>query len=343
MIYHVTCNTDNNYAQHCCAMLCSLFENNKELKFHVHILTHSLSNETTDVIKKLCQRYHSELTIYDVDESKLEGVKFRKFIPLTKAAYYRILLPEIIDKSISKILYLDCDIIVLGNIKELFDIRLDNYALAACEDLCPADDCHRRQLEMDINDKAFCSGLMMVNLKFWRDHSSEMALLEFSKKDRTPIYYHDQDALNYVFKGQWYSLPFKWGKGPHGLAIIDKRHRYSDIIEYVNSPGLIHYANYIKPWSDVWTPRRKYYNKYLRLSEYPNIKISHVNMNVRMKAWMWNLRYYLNGYIRPFVPNFIEIIIKDVCNLLLTIYTIVLRPKSLNSLRLNLWLNKYKI
>ena len=92
MIYHVTCNTDDNYLQHCCAMLCSLFENNKEMTFHVHLLTHSLAADGKSFLNSLCQRYGYKINVYDVDEMKLEGVKFRKNRPLTKAAYYRILL-----------------------------------------------------------------------------------------------------------------------------------------------------------------------------------------------------------------------------------------------------------
>ena len=41
--YHITCSTDDNYVQHCMAMLCSLFENNAGYVFHVHLLHHALS------------------------------------------------------------------------------------------------------------------------------------------------------------------------------------------------------------------------------------------------------------------------------------------------------------
>ena len=137
MIYHVTCNTDDNYLQHCCAMLCSLFENNQEMRFHVHLLTHSLAADSKLFLNSLCQRYGHEISVYNVEESKLNGVKFRKNRPLTKAAYYRILLPEILHENIERVLYLDCDIIVLGSVKELYEIDLSEYALAACQDACP--------------------------------------------------------------------------------------------------------------------------------------------------------------------------------------------------------------
>ena len=42
-MYNITCNTDDNYAQHCTAMLCSLFENNKDEEITVHVLCGNLS------------------------------------------------------------------------------------------------------------------------------------------------------------------------------------------------------------------------------------------------------------------------------------------------------------
>lgn len=342
MKYHVTCNTDDNYAQHCCAMLCSLFENNKDLIFHIHLLIKKLNEENLKSINDLCKKYHNEITTYTVNESRLEGVKFRKKRPLTKAAYYRILLPEILDKNIDKILYLDCDIIVLGSVKELYEIELDNYALAACQDVSPYTELHRRQLGLDLQSKAFCSGLMMINIKYWRENNSIDKLIEYSKRDREIVYLHDQDALNYVFKNKWYVLPYKWGKTPYSIAIIDEMQKQFDIDEYVYNARILHYASPLKPWFDVWTPDKKYYTKYLSMSGFHNCVFTHVNKSTRIKAWISNVRYYLNRYIHPLIPNIIEIIILDIFNIIVLIFTIVFKPITFSKKILFLWLKKYK-
>lgn len=325
MIYHVTCNTDDNYAQHCCAMLCSLFENNKDMEFHVHILTHGLSEDNTNQIGKLCDRYNCIHTIYEVDESRLEGVKFRKVCPLTKAAYYRILLPDILDDSIEKILYLDCDIIVLNNISEIFQVELVGYALAACVDACPYNSHHRNQLGLSMTDHAFCSGVMMINLKYWREHHAVERLLEFSKRDRYPVFLHDQDALNYVFKRQWLVLPPKWNRGVLSFFAMAPGERDFDFHEYSFDSKILHYANHmVKPWFDVRFPERGYYMKYLLLSNFPNPKFIHRTFGQRAVVYKSSLFYYLNLYIRPLVPDFVEIIVKDICDLaLLSVYLII--------------------
>lgn len=50
-MYNITCNTDDNYAQHCNAMLCSLFENNKDEEITVHVLCGNLSETNRQLIK----------------------------------------------------------------------------------------------------------------------------------------------------------------------------------------------------------------------------------------------------------------------------------------------------
>ena len=325
--YHVICNTDDNYAQHCCAMLCSLFENNKGNVFHINILTHCLSETNASQINDLVNRYHSSITIHDVDETKLEGVKFRKNRPLTKAAYYRILLPEILDEGIETVLYLDCDIIILDKIVDIYDINIQNYALAACIDACPYNSHHRNQLGLSMTDLAFCSGVMLINLKYWREHEAEKKLLEYSKCEREPVYLHDQDALNYVFRNQWLVLPPKWNRGVLSFFQILPNEKLFDYEEYDITPKLIHYAsNIAKPWYKVCFPERSYYIKYLKLSEFKGVKFDKRTFSQRMKVYKASIIYYMGKYVRPWVPNFIELIIKDILDIIIMLFLLVGNP-----------------
>ena len=341
MTYHVTCNTDENYLQHCCAMLCSLFENNRDIHFHVHLLTHGLQHERISFLNGLCSRYQNELSVYNVDESKLDGVKFRENRPLTKAAYYRVLLPEILSTEIDKILYLDCDIIVLGSVKDLYNIELNGLALAACQDASPYNNLHRIQLGLDLKGKAFCSGIMVINLEYWKETEAEEQLLEISKRERGKIYLHDQDALNYVFKGRWYVLPYKWNISPLSIAVLDNSQKGFDHFEYAFDPRVLHFASPAKPWFNVWTPQQKYYLKYLNLSGFPNPKMKDVDLAFKLNTYKNVLRYYINRYIHPLVPDIVEILFKDILNLFKLLLSILKGPKRLNNFLFRRWLEKY--
>lgn len=105
--YHITCSTDDNYVQHCMAMLCSLFENNAGYIFHVHLLHHALSKHGQQLITALCQRYSCAISFYDIDEQYTSEFKISESHPnLSVATYYRIFLPSLLTADIDKILYL---------------------------------------------------------------------------------------------------------------------------------------------------------------------------------------------------------------------------------------------
>ncbi|WP_455667557.1 glycosyltransferase family 8 protein [Phocaeicola sp.] len=313
-MYNVTCNTDDNYAQHCMAMLCSLFENNKEETIAVHVLCNTLSDVYRTSLKKLADAYSQSIKFYSVDEMPLENVQFRSKRPLTKAAYYRLLLSSIL-VGIDKVLYLDCDMIILGKIRDLFELELDNYALAAVLDSMPYSEKHQRQLNLPINASCFCSGIMLINLEYWRKHDVESQLLDFARRKRNPIYLHDQDVLNYVLHNQWFMLSPKWNHNPSGISysICFKPYHNADMIY---TPSVIHYcSNVFKPWYKGPCPGRKYYMCYLKLSNYPHPQFVELSFGRYICLHYYYVRQMILK-LRPIMPKLIVMLISDVINIL---------------------------
>lgn len=200
--FHICCSTDENYAAPCTVMLLSFAMSNPGYSWHVHVLYSSLPLSTREKILYSVKQNCGNITIefHEVDAGMLHGGGFRSIAPLTTAAYYRLLLPTVLS-SLSKMLYLDCDILVLKGISPLFDIDMTHYAVAAMEDILKLKDEHRLQLNLSYADGYFNSRVIMVNLYYWREHDGERRLLEFSKMERK-VFSHDQDALNHVFKKQ---------------------------------------------------------------------------------------------------------------------------------------------
>lgn len=295
MNFDVVINVDDNYIQHCMAMLCSLFVNNSEHTIFLHVLTKSLTEENKKLIGDLSSKYNNKCSFYNVDESPLEGVQFRSKRPLSKAAYYRLLLSSVLPQEVEKVFYLDCDIIVLRDVSEIFQLELEGYALAASLDNFPYTQQHRLQLSMEVGERTFCSGVMLVNLKYWREHNCEPRLLEYAKRHRKEVHLHDQDVLNYLFKKKWFLLPPKWNR----CAYVHQCTKYNgykdfDYREFRETPMLLHYAAVdIKPWYDVYTPFKSAYMKYLRLSGYQSVKMGHVCFTKKMSLLYFTAKFYI--------------------------------------------------
>lgn len=305
MKFDVVINTDDNYIQHCMAMLCSLFENNKSHNIDIHVLTHHLNEKNRTWIKKISNRYENNCYFYIVDESRLGNVQFRKERPLSKAAYYRLLLSSILPDSIKKILYLDCDIIVLRDVSEIFALEIEDYALAATLDNFPYSQQHRLQLHLEVDDRTFCSGVMLVNLCYWRKHSSEEQLLEYANRHRKEVYLHDQDVLNYQFKRKWFLLPPKWNRTALSLFPTPfYAYKHFDYKDYRKFPMLIHYADLtVKPWMKIKMPNKKYYLTYLKQSKYTHIKFESVTFPKKLLIYRRYIILYLKRIIE-LVKNF---------------------------------------
>ncbi len=296
---HISCSTDDNYAQHCGVMLCSLFENNKDSVFIIHILMNerTLSGDNCQKLRALVEKYHSTCVFHDVDCSKIQGMPDRKIRPLGAAAYYRLLYTSIFDESVHSVLYLDCDIVVNGNIDAIFELELDDYALAAVQDVECYSDEHRMQIPIPYERCMFCSGVMYVNLDFWRRHNVEEKLLYYARKVRNRCL-HDQDALNAVFHHKWFRLPPKWNKFNSGYIRKEDFLTRKDMEEYLKYPVIIHFLSNLKPWQDIPGLRyRNLYYKYLALTVWkdftPQRRENESYYGLRKMIFFSNMRLWL--------------------------------------------------
>lgn len=342
MNINIACSTDNNYLQHCSAMLCSLFENNKEHSVTVHLLHHGLSKDGQNFLLQLAKRYNNAIHFYDIDVERL-GKLFidKQWHPtLSIACYYRLLLSSLLDDSIEEVLYLDCDIIVLGDLSPLFKIDMTNYGVAAVEDISPENDKHRQIMGLSFGQNAFCSGVLLLNLKYWREHNSEHNLIEYAQKMGDQLIMEDQDVLNHEFRNNWFKLPYKYMRTPMAIVPLNKQQRWSDIEEYRNSPIIMHYASHTKPWLDISIPDGEYYWKYVRISQFPNPIKARTADRYRKSIRITKIRYYINYYIHPFIPDLLELLMKDVYNLVKLILLLP-NPKKLKDYRIRRWLSKY--
>ena len=264
--YHVGCSTDDNYVHHASVMICSLLDNNKAEDIVVHVLYDGLSEGNMSFLRSLTERYGSEIVYHKVDVARLDGVRFRTVRPLSMAAYFRLLLSTIITDA-DRILYLDVDTAVLGDISPLFRLDMKNYALAAVKDAVPCFDDHRMSISLPYDKDYFCSAVMMINLEYWREHGSEARLLEFAKMERT-VFCHDQDALNHVFRDEWYQLPPKWNRFNMNYIPSSGFRDYKDRYEYYHAPVIIHFSDY-NPFAGYYLVKfASVYRHYLDLSGY---------------------------------------------------------------------------
>ena len=192
---------------------------------------------------------------------------------ITHAAYFRLLAARLLPDSIDKLIYLDADVLVRHDLTELWNYDVeDNYCLAAIDIACPFVDAKQadvkykkslpylaaispirnwRELGLDGSAPYFNSGVMVINLKRWREEQIENQLLACLRDNPEYVWCWDQYALNVVFAGQWKALPGKWNQGVHVFEYPDESCSPiapKEFLEMRNDPALIHFTTEFKPW-----------------------------------------------------------------------------------------------
>ena len=273
---------DHNYIRHLSVAILSLLTNNKNSYFNIYIINIDITLEEWLLLvglDKLKQNY-----FFDVKINAGELDELVTNFHFSKANYYRLFIPETVPYD--KALYIDADVVIKGDINELWDIVIDDVFLAAVEDV--GFDRHN-DLEMNPNSKYFNSGVMLLNLKKWREVSVKSKVIEFVKRKPDAIHFVDQCGLNAVIDGHWKPAHPKFNMQSIFLEISSYgagKINMKNIEIAIKSPVIIHYTGSSKPWHFLNThPYKNEYWRYRKLTPYKR-SISEELTALNISKWL---------------------------------------------------------
>lgn len=247
----IVCSIDENYIEYCGVMLASLFVHTPDEKFRVHIICSSkVEKAGKKRLKVFCEKHQAEVYFYDVDYSLIKDFPIRKQDHLSLAAYLRLFMSELIPSNINKILYLDCDLIVVDSIKELWEKNIDNIAVAAVEERSPFDTESPVTLKYPVEYSYFNSGVMLINLQKWREKKFVEACKSYIASNYENIKLHDQDVLNALLYKEKQFISIRWILMDFFLYASPEiqPERKKDWDDALKSPAIIHFTGKRKPW-----------------------------------------------------------------------------------------------
>lgn len=293
----IVCSTDNNFLLYLGVAICSICENNGGQALYFHII---VGNDVTDsrkaMLADMASRYGSRISFYSINESVL--AEFPVGQPgqpphITPAAYYRLFLASLLPDDIDKVLYLDCDILNVSGLSDLWGMDISGYAIAAAPDMYTCERSVYDRLGYPVSLGYFNSGVMLVNLKYWRDNNIQEEFMKFWYEHPERVLFHDQDILNFVLRNRKKTVHLKFNvQEPMLHKVLPLPDSFkSEIEEALSSPVIIHFTTPSKPWvSGCKHPYKKAYFKIHELSGLPKFKI------VRRKISLyWRLRNSMNS------------------------------------------------
>ena len=202
------------------------------------------------------------LDIHEVDASRLSGVFVDKH--LSKEAYLRFLAAEVLPETLDRVVYLDCDLVVLDDIFELYDTDLNGMAIGAVEDARWADGATESRLaRLGARPGApyVNSGVLVLDLHTWRRDNLARDLFAFVAEHGSLLLRHDQDALNVVLQDRIRLLDKRWNVqtlmfSPAARKMLLPEDEAAK--QARRHPGIVHYSTGSKPWAFRAPGRRKH-------------------------------------------------------------------------------------
>lgn len=240
---------NHNYTKYAYVLLTSLFYHHSEAPdcITVYLLSSDLTEEDKSLFKQLAEKYRQTIVFMYVDLSDQI-----KMLPTTeswtKEMYYRLLLGELLPADVSRILYLDVDIIVNGPLFEFYQTDLGKSLLGVADDPMIQGNFSPAQQEIFAGYaepvRYFNSGVILYDLEKLRKKYKFTDYLEAAAKFSYQLTNPDQDLLNYLHEKETYFFDNSRYNVFSQIAEIEGRD-YSRVKEECS---IIHYAGR-KPWN----------------------------------------------------------------------------------------------
>lgn len=283
--------TDNNYAQHCLVALTSLAEHNEDL--NVYIITAGLSTNTIGFFEENSVKYDYVISWIIIDKdlvSKLPLPALNNIKHISLATYYRLFIAELLPKEIDKVIYLDCDTIVMGSLDKLWSLNIEGYALAVCETrdvVFERENSVHERLNIPNQYGYFNAGVLVINIRYWRDNDVQHKLLGYVEKKYSTIIYHDQDILNAVLYNHIVFFEEKYN--------MQRTYAFGKTDNPFWNCSIVHFSSSPKPWD--YGCRHMLRNQYyINLSKTPYKEFS-PSFNIK-NWWRLMVKPYLKKWLR---------------------------------------------
>lgn len=239
---HILLCGDKNYIKYCGVTLTSILLSNPEENFTFHIFCDDISEQDIAKVEATTEKFNTNIIIYNLDLNLLK--KFSTNMAgndhISIAAYFRFIAYGELANYIDKVLYLDSDILVNGDISKFWNIDMTDKCAIVIEDAYGNDISKRVGTE-----KYFNSGVMFVDLKKWSKNNYTSICI---RKAMEKVYqFLDQDILNIILDKNviWLNKYYNYN---YSLSRLMDKSKKPSAERLPKEVKICHFIGASKPW-----------------------------------------------------------------------------------------------
>lgn len=252
---------DDGYIPFLAVAIKSLIENaSKEYEYIIKVLHTNVKEKNVRKIKKFeTENVNIEFVNLSYYIKKVQDKLYTRDY-YTNTTYFRMFLPELYPQY-DKVLYLDSDIVVLGDISQLYNTEIGtNLVAAAPDDIIQYNKVFQEYAEKVVGvvkyQNYFNAGILLMNLDQLRKFNFQDKFLYLLGTVKFSVA-QDQDYLNRLCKGRVTLINSQWDVMP----VVNRKINKEDI-------KIIHYNFAYKPWRFEDVQYKEYFWEYARKTEF---------------------------------------------------------------------------
>lgn len=285
-------NEKNSYGRHLGTTLLSVLKNSKE-KWNIFIIYENLSDETKIKLNTIIEFYKSKVEYIKINKKDLDKFKVGTGTHLSSIVFARLFIPELLKNEI-KAIYLDCDIIVLKPLEELYNMDLNEKSIGVILDGKKDQKSSLSRLNLSLDRTYFNAGVMVMDLKRLRGNNKFLKTIDYCLNPDRELQLNEQDALNIIFENDYMINDVIWNY-THGNS---EENSYTE-----KEIGIVHFTGDVKPWDcRSYSPYKYLYWKYLNETPWKGFVEENKTLKNILKRELVNfklktrkIRYMLKG------------------------------------------------
>lgn len=248
--------TDDNFALPATVMMRSVVDHlSGTQSADFFVLDCGMTDRSRSKMRRSIPGAWGRLHFVPIDEKALSGFRVDEHIPA--AAYARLLMGKYLPSTVERVLYLDGDLVALTDVQPLWSTDLKGYPMAAVQDPAAglvgqsAQMMHWEGWDIPVGTPIFNSGLMVIDLVRWRKERLFARAMQVAREHDDRMRWHDQDALNYVIRGEFEMLDPAWNLmthlyyPPHRDTVV---YDQSIVERCIREPKILHFCCDYRPW-----------------------------------------------------------------------------------------------
>lgn len=262
--------SDRNYMHLVLTCVVSLCETNLNEKLHLHLLSNGIAERELGTLKTMIEDRQGTLSVYPLENLR-ERLTINVPDTISVTSYARLFAGSILPPNLDKVLYIDCDIMFNGAIKELFNEDLGDCLVGGVLDPLISHT-YKKEIRIPLNEPYINAGVLLIPLNRWRNEGIEQKFVDYLVTNRGKVHHHDQGIINTVCAGRKKILPpqfnvmsncfcYPW-ESIHKINL--PFYSRTEFEKGVSTPAIIHFSGAIhgRPWVEGCT--HPYANKFLQ-------------------------------------------------------------------------------